>query len=209
MAVTSRSLQFWNPADASKKLFKNGTFGSKFSQTKFSSAVFDEHGICYSGGANGGIHVWDQKQELGLVLKAHAGEVTAVACNQGMLVSTGKDDMVSVFSSDQGEYQFVRQIALDTFHFASSLDVLDGKILIGHDNGRIQVVNADGTDKQLVNVSHHDGEAWGLAVNHDKGTFLTCGDDNMIYEYSIHDKTMVKQGKVWSLDLMGGKPYET
>jgi hypothetical protein len=30
VAVTSRSLQFWNPADASKKLFKNGTFGSKF-----------------------------------------------------------------------------------------------------------------------------------------------------------------------------------
>jgi hypothetical protein len=29
-AVTSRSLQFWNPADASKKLYKNGTFGSKF-----------------------------------------------------------------------------------------------------------------------------------------------------------------------------------
>jgi microtubule-associated protein-like 5 len=26
-AVTSRSLQFWNPADATKKLFKNGTFG--------------------------------------------------------------------------------------------------------------------------------------------------------------------------------------
>lgn len=61
VAVTSRSLQFWNPADASKKLFKNGTFGSKFTQTKFNCAVFDEDGICYSGGANGGVHVWDQK----------------------------------------------------------------------------------------------------------------------------------------------------
>ena len=29
-AVTSRSLQFWHPADATKKLFKNGTFGQKF-----------------------------------------------------------------------------------------------------------------------------------------------------------------------------------
>jgi len=113
VAVTTRSIQFWNPADASKKLFKNGTFGQKYTQTKFNCASFDEDGICYSGGANGGIHVWDQKQDLGLVLKAHAGEVTAVACAQGVLVSTGKDDMISVFSCDQGEYQFLRQIALE------------------------------------------------------------------------------------------------
>lgn len=209
VAVTSRSLQFWNPADASKKLFKAGTFGSKFQQTKFNCAAFDEDGICYSGGANGGVHVWDQKQDLGLVLKAHAGEVTAVACNQGMLVSTGKDDMLSVFTCNTGEYTFVRQIALDTFHFASSLDVLDGRVLVGHDNGRIQVVNADGTDKQLLNVSHCDGESWGLEILPEKGTFLTCGDDNQILEFSIKDKKCIKEGKVWSFDLMGGKPYET
>ena len=29
IACTTRSLQFWHPADASKKLFKNGTFGPK------------------------------------------------------------------------------------------------------------------------------------------------------------------------------------
>jgi len=50
---------------------------------------------------------------LGLVLKAHAGEVTAVVCSQGTLVSTGKDDMLSVFSVSEGEYQFLRQIALE------------------------------------------------------------------------------------------------
>ena len=137
VAVTSRSIQFWNPADASKKLFKNGTFGSKFTQTKFNCAAFDEDGVAYGGGANGGVHVFDQKQDLGLVLKAHAGEVTAVVCAQGKLISTGKDDMLSIFSADQGEYQFLRQIALEQFHFASSIDFLDGKILIGHDNGKI------------------------------------------------------------------------
>ena len=29
-AITTRSIQFWHPADATKKLFKNGTFGPKF-----------------------------------------------------------------------------------------------------------------------------------------------------------------------------------
>lgn len=32
--LTTRGLQFWNPADASKKLFKNGLFG-KEKMTKF------------------------------------------------------------------------------------------------------------------------------------------------------------------------------
>jgi len=209
VAVTSRSVQFWNPADASKKLFKNGTFGSKFTQTKFNCAVFDDDGVCYSGGANGGVHVWDQKQDLGLVLKAHAGEVTAIACSQGTLVSTGKDDMLSVFSYEQGEYQFLRQIALEQFHFASAIDLMDGKILVGHDNGKIQTVNLDGTDKKVINASHCDGESWGLEVIQDKGTFLTCGDDNLIYEYDIKKKEMIKSGKIWTFDMMGGKPYDT
>ena len=50
------------------------------------------------------MHVFDQKGELGLVLKAHAKPVTSVACAQGVLVSSGQDDMISVFSCDQGEY---------------------------------------------------------------------------------------------------------
>lgn len=61
---------------------------------------------------------------------------------------------------------------------ASAIDVLDNKILIGHDNGRIVTVNIDGTDQTLVNTSHCDGEAWGLEIIPESGTFLTCGDDN-------------------------------
>ena len=70
--------------------------------------------------------------------------------------------MLSVFKCDQGEYTFQRQIALDNFFHASALDILDERVLIGHDNGRIQVVNTDGTNKEMVNVSHFDGEACGL-----------------------------------------------
>ena len=81
IAITSRSLQFWHPADATKKLFKNGTFGPKFPQTKFNCGVFDEDGVCYSGGANGSVHCWDQRGELGLVLKAHSAECTAIVCH--------------------------------------------------------------------------------------------------------------------------------
>ena len=89
------------------------------------------------------------------------------------------------------------------------MDLLDGKVLIGHDNGMIQTVNVDGTDRTRHAASHHDGEAWGLEVLEDKGTFLTAGDDNTIYEFSIKDKQMVREGKVWTHELYGGKAYET
>ena len=100
--------------------------------------------------------------------------------------------MVSVFTCSQGNYSFLRQIQIEIFHFASSLDVMDGKIIIGHDNGIIQTVNVDGSGKQIVNASHHDGETWGLCVVESKGTFLTCGDDNTIYEFSTKDKKMIR-----------------
>jgi len=38
---------------------------------------------------------------------------------------------------------------------------------------------------------------------------MTCGDDNLIYEYSIKDKKLLREGKVWTYDMYGGKAYET
>ena len=135
--------------------------------------------------------------------------MTAVACSQGTLVSTGKDDMISVFQCKGGEDQYVTQIPLGVNYFASAIDVLDGRILIGHDNGKIQVVDVNGTGKELVNVCHHDGESWGLHVIEQNGTFLTCGDDNTIYEFSIKDKKCIKEGRIWTPEMNNGKIYET
>jgi hypothetical protein len=100
--------------------------------------------------------------ELGLVLKAHAGDVTSVACAQGTLVSAGKDDMLCVFSCNKGEYEFLRRIPLETGSPAMSIDVLSGRVALGHDNGVLQVINTDGKNKQVLGISHHDGESWGL-----------------------------------------------
>jgi WD40 repeat protein len=61
VAVNTQNIQFWNPADASKKLFRPGTFGGggKFKPTAFNCATFDDDGICYSGGKDGGVYIWD------------------------------------------------------------------------------------------------------------------------------------------------------
>jgi WD40 repeat protein len=207
-AITSRSIQFWNPADSGKKLFKNGAFGPNNTQTKFNCVFFDDDGVCYAGGANGAVHCWDQRGELGLVLKAHSGECTSVGANQGTLVSSGKDHKICVHTYSKGSYEFVKQIDLETRYLASSIDFLDGCILIGHDNGVIITCDLETEAQQILGVSHCDGEVWGLEVNPEKGTFYTSGDDNQFMEFDLFNKRIVRKGKVFSTDYNNGKPYE-
>jgi WD40 repeat protein len=92
---------------------------------------------------------------------------------------------------------------------AYSVDVLDGKIVVGHDNGKIITVNVDGTNQQIVNTSHHDGESWGLETIPSTGTFLTCGDDNTFHEFSIKERRLIKSGKIFTLENNEGRPYQT
>ena len=89
------------------------------------------------------------------------------------------------------------------------MDYLDGKILVGHDNGRIVTLDIEGRNEQLVTTAHHDGECWGLEVIPEQGTFLTCGDDNEFHEISIREKRVLRSGKVWLPEHNDGKPYET
>ena len=108
-AVTARAMQLWHPADATKKLFKNiwNTSHSQ-AQTKFLCTAWDEEGICYSGGADGNIYCWDERDPLGLVLKAHFGECTAITSSENWLVSGGKDCMITVHSNNKGQFEFIR-----------------------------------------------------------------------------------------------------
>jgi len=171
--------------------------------------MYDENGLCYGGGANGGVHIFDQKGDLGLVVKTHAGEVTALACTKDTVVSAGKDDQLAIISNNQGEFSFVRHIPMNQQSFASCLDILDGMILVGQDNGKILTVGVDGNDQKIISNSHTDGENWGLEVIQDKGTFLTSGDDNKILEINIKDKKVMREGKVWSAELFDGQHYKT
>ena len=106
--------------------------------------TFDSDGIAYSGGANGAIHCWDQRGELGLVLKAHTSDCSSIVCKENKLISVGKDYKLCIHSTDgKGTYEFEKQIQLETHYMTSSMDFLNGKVLLGHDNGRIATVVID------------------------------------------------------------------
>lgn len=57
--VGLKEIKFWNPADATKKLFTKGIFGQKYKQTNFNAVIFDTEGMAYTAGANGLVYVWD------------------------------------------------------------------------------------------------------------------------------------------------------
>ena len=84
---------------------------------------------------------------------------------------------------------------------------MDDKILVGHDNGRIITCNMEGENQQLVSMTHHDGECWGLEVIPEKGTFITCGDDNQFHETNIRSKQVVRTGFIYNPEVDG--KYET
>lgn len=127
-----------------------------------------------------------------------------------MLISTGKDFKITIHTSDKGTFEYVRQIALENKSYAQSIDYLDGVILVGQDSGRVITCDVNGAEPQKIHmVSHNDGESWGLQIIQENGTYLTCGDDNEFHEYNINNKTFVRSGKVWTLDLNDGKEYVT
>jgi len=86
---------------------------------------------------------------------------------------------------------------------------LDGRVLIGHDNGVIATIDIE-TEKQIVHSqAHHDGEVWGLEINQERGSFYTCGDDNCFMEVDIGTRKVVRKGRIWSNEYNKGKSYET
>lgn len=76
--VGLKELKFWNPADATKRLFTKGTVGTKAKMTSFNNVCFDIEGTAYTSGANGQIYTWDITGQLDKVLKGHSAEVTAL-----------------------------------------------------------------------------------------------------------------------------------
>ena len=88
--VGPKELNFWHPADVTKKLTVKGTF-QKAQQTNLLCVVFDEEGWAYTGGENGLIQIWNSECTVAKTIKAHAVQVTSVATDGNKLISGSKD----------------------------------------------------------------------------------------------------------------------
>lgn len=202
--VGIKELKFWNPADATKRLFTKGTVGTKATMTNFNSVCFDTDGYAYTAGANGMIYTWDPAAQLDKVLKAHTAEACAVIHENGKLISGGKDNRIVIYAGKAGEYTLEKSIEFDS-SFPRALDYYNGKILVGLRNGSIYEINEATEEKKHILASHHEGEAWGLEVVPDENLILTIGDDNKVMVFDYEQKRFIRKGTISEKSEPGNK----
>lgn len=193
--VGLKEIKFWNPADATKRLFAKGTVGTKAKLTSFNSVCFDIEGTAYTSGTNGLIYTWDILGQFEKCLKGHNGEVTALIHEQGKLISGGKDNKIVIHSAKGGEYVLEKTIDFET-SYPRSIDYMNGKILAGLRNGSIFEINEDTEERRQLLASHHEGEAWGLEIIPEDNHILSIGDDNKVMVFDYEAKKFVKKGTI-------------
>lgn len=193
--VGLKELKFWNPADATKRLFTKGTVGTKAKLTSFNSVCFDVEGTAFTSGTNGLIYIWDQTGQLDRTLKAHTAEISAICAENGKLISGGKDNRIVIYNAKGGEYSQEKVIDFET-SYARSIDYFNDRILVGLRNGSIYEINEATEEKKHIMASHHEGEAWGLEVVPEDKIVLTIGDDNKVMVFDYENKRFIKKGTI-------------
>ena len=191
--VGLKELKFWNPADATKRLFTKGTFGTKGAQTSFSCAAFDTEGVCYTAGANGSIYTWDTQGQLDKVVKVSSQEITALSHENGKLIAGSKDGKLTFLTTAGGDCTVEQTIDLGGSH-PKSVDYFNGKILVGLRNGNIVEIDEATQAQKVLLASHHEGEAWGLEVIPEEKRIVTVGDDNKVMVFDYANRKFVTQG---------------
>lgn len=88
-----RHIAFWD-SEGNKK---NGIFGSH-PRTSFSCVTFCKQGMCYTGGTNGQLYVWNGNT-CEKTLPAHKGFICSIKCvGDDMMVTGGYDGKVILWS---------------------------------------------------------------------------------------------------------------
>jgi microtubule-associated protein-like 6 len=195
-----KQIQFWNPADVTKKLKQVGIFGQKFEQTPFHSLTFDSEGWCYSGGENGQIQVWGTEGAVVRCIKAHSAAVTTIQATGNKLISGGRDGKISLIQIGKDatfklEMQFdihsIPSLAHLPKDYPISVDMFEGNVIVGLRNGSI-VEKKQKKDVEVITQSHWDGECWGLNVL-DNDRVITSCDDNRVIMYDIKNKKFMQE----------------
>jgi WD40 repeat protein len=162
--------------------------------TSFACVAYDSNGVCYTGGANSQIYVWNGR-DLSSTIKAHsAGFICALRFVEGKLYSGGKDGKMAVINTQSLQVE-------KTIDFGGvlirAIDVMGQKALVGLRDGTIYEVEMGSGAKKAIMESHCDGEVWGLAPADDTHV-VTSGDDNKIKTWNIASRKCEATGKISS-----------
>eukprot|EP00826_Nyctotherus_ovalis_P040187 TRINITY_DN3928_c0_g1_i1.p1 TRINITY_DN3928_c0_g1~~TRINITY_DN3928_c0_g1_i1.p1 ORF type:complete len:645 (-),score=143.95 TRINITY_DN3928_c0_g1_i1:148-2082(-) len=183
--VGKKSVKFWYPLDETKTplLCKLPSMGMT---TDFFCVVFDNSGVCYTGGANGYIYTWDSSGSTPSQVQAHQGVVYALNYipETNQLISGGADEKACIYSLPD-----LRVVNEFSFHAAViSVDYQrePERLLAGLADGQIVQIEVDQENYyQLLMEGHSDGYLTALDVVEDN--VITAGEDNKIIVWSYND----------------------
>ena len=182
-----KHIQFWSP---NTKNYEKGLFGDG-AMTSFSCCVFDQDGLCYTGGANSKIYVWEGRNYKTSVAAHKGGFICALKWADGKLYSGGKDGNVVITNCATLEVE-------KSFNFGClirAIDVDHQKALVGLRDGTIFHLDIESQNKNTIMESHSDGEVWGLASSDDTH-ILTTADDNKIKLWNLSSRKCEATGVI-------------
>lgn len=189
----SKHFSTWD-LNASKFKKNKGLYMNNGNPTSHCCAAWDDQGNCYTGGANSHIYIWEGK-DLKSTYDVHGeGFVCAIRWIDGKIISGAKDGNIVISDPSTGK----AERTIDVGDLVRAVDMRDGTIVAGLRNGTILEIDSKGHTKDLMK-SHSSGEAWGLAVADDK-TFVTSGDDNKAFAWSISDRKWVAEAELCGED---------
>jgi WD40 repeat protein len=175
--------------DAAKFKKRKGIYGGNGNPTSHCCVTWDNDGKCYTGGANSHIYIWEDR-ELKSNYDVHGkGFVCAIKWVDGKIVSGAKDGKVVISDPSSG----TAEKTIDVDCLVRSVDLRGDDIVAGLRNGTILEIK--GTSQTAVMKSHSCGETWGLGIA-DDDHFVTSGDDNQIYSWSIKDRKWVSESEI-------------
>ena len=194
--VGKQSVKFWYPLNKehNQKICEMPSLGMT---TDFMCVAFDNSGLCYTGGANGYIYIWNNEGISENQVLAHKGVVYSLnyieATNK--LLSGGADGNVIIHTIPDMEVE-------SEFKFTSGVISIDylitpERLLVGLSNGSIIEVEIE-EDKyyKILMESHSDGYLRAIDVIEEN--IVTAGEDNKIIVWNYNDKSPLLNGIISS-----------
>lgn len=214
VSLTTRQLDFWHPADVTRRLKQKGVFGKSAAADLYCCA-FDEEGWAYTGVKGGVVQVWNDKCEVVKTIKVHAESINAIVCSQGKIITGSREGKVGIISAEGGNFKLVKIIDLEQngVTIPKAIDFYNNNLLVGLRTGQIieykDCLATDNLEAHVLMQSHYDGETWGLA-QYDDQRIVSCGDDNRIMLFNYDTLQCERTGKVSDKKAKAtGKPRVT
>ncbi|RLN68841.1 hypothetical protein BBJ28_00002720 [Nothophytophthora sp. Chile5] len=198
---------FWS-VQGKTLVSKKGIVGKQGSlQTFPSGCTFG--GDFITGTMSGELYIW-RGNELSKAVKAHDGEIRAVACCSStdsaggptsVLISGGKDGRVVLWNA---AYQSLKCFDLDALHVGNFSKAINSvfinstgrNLLIGTCSSEIIELDvASGSvlhGGQPLFSGHFALELWGLAIHPSRREFVTVGDDRTLRVWDMDTKRVLQ-----------------